>query len=131
MPNQNQFNHTAVHLPVINLEKTLAYYKNTLGFYDEWTFGSKDGGIRRDNMRLLFYEDPDHVELINSAKHRLPVLWFVSNIEDVHAEFIKRDIEVIDPLRQHPYGLVEFAFVDLNGYFIRVAENTTQPHSPA
>ena len=52
------------HLPVKNLRQTLDYYQETLGFYDEWTWPDKngnpiDGGIRRDEMRLLFGEEPD------------------------------------------------------------------------
>jgi hypothetical protein len=41
------------HLPVRDLRATLDYYRDTLGFYDEWTLGEKDEGIRRDEMRLL------------------------------------------------------------------------------
>jgi hypothetical protein len=40
-----------------SLRLTLDYYHNTLGFYNEWSFGDKDGGIERDEMRLLFAED--------------------------------------------------------------------------
>jgi hypothetical protein len=129
--NEKQFNKTVIHLPVNNLNETLAYYKNTLGFCDEWSFGSKDGGIRRDNMRLLFYEDQEHVTLINSQKHRLAVLWFVDQIKEVYAEFQERNIEIISPLQQHPYELLEFAFIDVNGYYIRVAEQIDQNKLPA
>ena len=58
------------HLPVKNLRQTLNYYSDILGFYDEWTLANRngnetDGGIRRDDMRLLFGEDPDFVNTIN------------------------------------------------------------------
>jgi hypothetical protein len=49
-------------------------------------------------------------------------MWFVENIEQVLSEFKQREIELADDLRIHPYGLKEFAFVDVNGYFVRVAE---------
>jgi len=110
------------HLPVKNLRVTLDYYRNKLGFYDEWTFGDKDGGIRRDDLRLLFAEDDDFTGDINNNQHRLPLMWFVVNIEQVFSEFKQRDIMLADDLRIHPYGLKEFAFVDVNGYYIRVAE---------
>ena len=115
-------------MPVRNLEETLIYYRDTLGFYDEWTWANKDGkitdgGIRRDDMHLLFAEDATFTNTINSYnKSRLPLLWFVDNIDDVYSEFQDKNIEVADTLRAHPYGLREFAFVDINGYYIRVAE---------
>ena len=115
------------HLPVKNLRQTLDYYHEVLGFEDEWTWmnkdgDSKDGGICRDNMRLLFAEDAQFVKAINNEKHRLPLMWFVNNIEEIFTEFQKRNIEIADALKSHPYGLREFAFIDINGYYIRVAE---------
>src|ERR1700760_2107049 len=117
------------HLPVKNLWETLDYYCDKLGFYDEWTETNHegkltDGGCRRDEMRLLFGEDPDFVEIILSyGKNRLPLMWFVKNIDEVYAEFQSKGIVIADELRAHPYGLREFAFIDINGYYIRVAES--------
>jgi hypothetical protein len=110
------------HLPVKDLRLTFDYYRDKLGFCDEWTFGNTDGGIRRDDLKLLFAEDKDFTNDINNNNHRLPLLWFVDNIEDIYAKFKNRDIEIADELRTHPYGLREFAFIDINGYYIRVAE---------
>ncbi|HEX6194155.1 MAG TPA: VOC family protein [Chitinophagaceae bacterium] len=117
-----QFNRSGPHLPVRNLQETLAYYREKLGFTDEWTFGNKDGGIRRDQMRLLFGEDPEFVNEINTTTHRLPLVWFVDNIEAIYAEFKDRNIAIADSLKMHPYGLQEFSFIDINGYYIRIAE---------
>ncbi len=117
-----KFIRSGPHLPVSNLRLTLDYYRDTLGFYDEWTFGDKDGGIRRDRMRLLFAEDNDFVKDINNKQHRLPLMWFVDNIDEIFFEFKERNIELADDLKKHPYGLREFAFIDINGYYIRVAE---------
>ena len=117
------------HLPVRNLRKTLDYYRDILGFSDEWTWSNKDGdiidgGVRRDDMRLLFGEDPNFIDTINSyQKSRLPLMWFVENIEEVFSEFKSRNIEIEDDLRSHSYGLREFSFIDINGYYIRVAES--------
>ncbi|PWT74817.1 MAG: hypothetical protein C5B59_10225 [Bacteroidetes bacterium] len=120
---EKKFIRSNPHLPVINLQSTIDYYRDTLGFYDEWTFGDKDGGIRRQEMRLLFAEDPEFVSHINNDQHHLPLLWFVDNIEEVLAEWKTRKIEIVDVLRTHPYGGKEFAFIDVNGYYIRVAES--------
>ena len=123
-----KFIRTNPHLPVRNLQQTLDYYRDHLGFYEEWTWTNDegkvvDGGIKRDDMRLLFAEDPEFVNVINSyKKNRLPMMWFVENIDEIFSEFQKREIEFEDTLRMHPFGLREFSFVDINGYYIRVAE---------
>jgi uncharacterized glyoxalase superfamily protein PhnB len=118
----NQFIRINPHLPVKNIRQTLDYYRDVLGFNEEWTWGEKDGGIRRDEMRLLFGEDVDFTNDINNDKHRLSVMWFVEHIDEVFAEFKLRGVELADELKTHPYGLKEFAFIDINGYYCRVAE---------
>lgn len=117
-----KFQRAGAHLPVINLKQTLAYYRNTLGFSDEWLWGEKDGGISRDDMRLLFVEDPEYTGIINNQVNRFILLWFVDNIEAVFSEFKERGIEIVSELASYPYDLREFAFIDINGYYIRVAE---------
>jgi uncharacterized glyoxalase superfamily protein PhnB len=117
-----KFIRSGPHLPVKNLVETIAWYRDALGFYDEWSFGDKDGGIRRDEMQLLFCEDPNFTADVNNAAHRLPLMWFVENMEEIYAEFKQRGVVLADELKQHPYGLKEFAFIDINGYYIRVAE---------
>jgi catechol 2,3-dioxygenase-like lactoylglutathione lyase family enzyme len=96
------------HLPVKDLRKTLDYYRNTLGFDDEWTWMNKDGdirdgGIRRNDMQLLFGEDPEFTNAINNEEHRLSLMWFVDNIDEIFTEFQKRNIEVVDTLKTHSY----------------------------
>jgi uncharacterized glyoxalase superfamily protein PhnB len=119
------------HLQVRNLRETLDYYRDTLGFYDEWTWANKggdikDGGIRRDDMRLLFGEEPEFIDAVNNKKNRLPLMWFVDNIDEIFSEFQVRNIEIADTLKTHPYGLREFCFIDINGYYIRIAEGTKE-----
>ncbi|MGZ3811205.1 MAG: VOC family protein [Mucilaginibacter sp.] len=110
------------HLPVINLRQTLDYYRDTLGFYDEWTEGRLDGGIHRDGLLMLFAQNPSHAKTINTSDARLNLLWFVDNIDEVNAEFKRKNIEIASPLTNYSYGLREFAFIDINGYYIRVAQ---------
>lgn len=118
---ETKFIRCTPHLPVKKLKQTFEFYKS-IGFGQEWIFGDKDGGIKRDDMRLLFAEDENFVNDINNKQHRLPLMWFVENIDEVYAEFKERRITIADALRMHPYGLREFAFIDINGYYIRVAE---------
>lgn len=120
--NEQKFVRCSAHLPVSNLRQSLDYYRDQLGFYDEWMFGEKDGGIRRNEMRLLFAEDPEYTSRINNGEKRLPLLWFVNDIDAIYQEFQQRNIPIASHLQHHPYGLREFAFIDINGYYIRIAE---------
>jgi catechol 2,3-dioxygenase-like lactoylglutathione lyase family enzyme len=117
-----QFSHCTPQLPVSDLEATLKYYRDKLGFTDGWKFGERDGGASRDDLRMLVAEDKEFVQDVNNKDHKLPLMWFVKNIDEVLLQFKSSNIVLADDLRLHPYGLKEFAFVDINGYYIRVAE---------
>ena len=91
-----KFIRSNAHLPVKNLRQTLDYYREVLGFCEEWTWENKegiitDGGIRRDDMRLLFAEDVEFTININGGNNRLPIMWFVENINEIYAEFKNRE----------------------------------------
>lgn len=126
MEKEMKFIRSAAHLPVRILHQTLNYYRDKLGFYEEWTFGDKDGGIRRDDLRMLFAEDPEFVSRINSGSQRFPLIWFVRNIDQIYKEFSDRKIDFASPLQVHPYKMREFSFIDINGYYIRVSEGTQE-----
>src|SRR3982751_3511340 len=117
-----KFHRCGAHLPVINLRETLDYYRDKFGFYEEWTFGDIDGGIRRDDMRLLFGEDAAYVQKINNDTARFNLIWFVENIDEIYTEYQDRGIEIVSPLTTYTYGMREFAIIDINSYYIRIAE---------
>jgi uncharacterized glyoxalase superfamily protein PhnB len=117
-----KFHKAGVNLPVRNLRETLDYYRDQLGFYEEWTFGSVDGGLRRDEIRLLFGENAAYVDIINNENNCLNLIWFVEDIEAIYTEYQERGIKIISPLESYDYGMREFAFFDINGYYVRVSE---------
>jgi catechol 2,3-dioxygenase-like lactoylglutathione lyase family enzyme len=85
-----KFHRSAPHLPVKNLRETLDYYRDVLGFCEEWTFGDRDGGIQRDDMRILFVEDPVHISAINTLTRRLNLVWYVDNIDEIFSALKQR-----------------------------------------
>ena len=116
------FHRCGIHIPVKNLRETLKYYQEKLGFTEEWIWGEKDGGLQRDKMRLLFGEDPVYTGILNNNNNRLNLIWFVENVDEIYKEFQERKIEIASELKDYAYGIREFAFVDINGYYIRIAE---------
>jgi hypothetical protein len=108
----------------------LTIYRDKLSFYEEWTLGEKDDGITRDDMRLLFAEDPDFVNDLNSKQHRLPLIWFVENIDEVFSEFMERNIEIADALRTEyrrscKIELDSFSLADLSFLFYSDRKEST------
>ena len=109
-------------IPVKNLMETLDFYRDTFGFYEIWTWGEYDGGIRRDDMRLVFCEDPEYVKAINNETYHFTFLWFVDNVDEIYEEYKAKNIPILRDIRNEPYGTREFSVADNNGGIIRVSE---------
>ena len=122
---ENKFHRVSPFIPVKNLMQTLDYYRDRFGFYDEWTWGDIDGGIRRDDMRLLFTEEPGYVSAINNENTHFVLIWFVDNVDDIYKEFKERNIKIENDIESKPWGIREFSIQDLNGYLIRISEGIT------
>lgn len=117
------FDHTVPFLPVKDLKETIAYYRDKLGFSNEWFWEDSDAGIERDDMHLLFNKNAEFAERINGGGDRgFELMWFVENVDDIHDEYKEKGIEITGELKDEPWGVREFAFKDINGYYVRVAE---------
>jgi uncharacterized glyoxalase superfamily protein PhnB len=116
------FSHAGPFLPVKDLKETIQYYKEQLGFYEEWFWKDSDAGIRRDDLRLLFNKAPEFVADINSKNHALEICWFVRNVDAIYEEYKSKGLTITSPLQDQPWKMREFSIMDLNGYIIRIGE---------
>jgi len=116
------FSHAVPFLPVKDLKETIAYYKDKLGFYEEWFWEDSDAGIRRDDLRLLFNRNPEHVAQINSNSQAFEICWFVQNVDAIYKEYKTKGVEFDKELEDKPWKIREFTIFDNNGYSIRIGE---------
>ena len=77
-----KFYRCGIHLPVGNLKETLDFYQEFWVFLKNG-YGKKGWRDQSDEMRLLFVEDPKYVATVNNNNHRLNLMWFVDNIEEI------------------------------------------------
>src|SRR5271165_6099858 len=106
---QKKFNRLTAFIPVRDIYETLNYYRDTLGFSDEWTMGT-DGGIRRDDMRVIFAQDPHYLSEINNNTYRFVLIWFVDNVDAIYREFKDdRKIPIVQEIENRPWGIREFS----------------------
>ncbi len=117
-----KFNSVVPFLPVANLKATIDYYRDVLGFSNEWFWGDSDATILRDDMRLLFNHNPEYAAVVNSAHANLEIMWFVENIDAIYAEYTEKKVNIVTQLKNKPWGTREFTILDMNGYYIRIAQ---------
>jgi uncharacterized glyoxalase superfamily protein PhnB len=117
---QKFFYKTVPFLPVRDLQETISYYKQELGFTDEWFWGDPpmDAGCHRDGLSLLFNQN----ESLAARIVGFELVMFVDDVDGIYEEFTNRPaIKIASPLRDEPWGIREFTIQDPNGYLLRIS----------
>ena len=121
------------NLIVSNVERSVAFYRDTLGFEVNTTVPEqppyvfalmKHGGVQ------IFLNAPEPAAAEYPAFKDRPIggtLTLFIQVDDVRAahEALKSRVEIVMPLEKKWYGVTEFAFTDPDGYVITFAQPET------
>ena len=116
-------------LRVTDLENSIAFYGQLLGFEIVWRAPNEGGG---ENCML---RSGDVDLLITTGLHLgdtpafTGTLYFAARGVDELFEAIKESVEIAWPLAEMDYGGREFGFRDPDGYLLAVTEMTEEPAS--
>ncbi len=121
---EKYFHKVNPYLAVTDLDKTIAFYRDQLGFSNEWVVDAplKVGGISRNDIMLLFQQHPDYVKMINTETESFELIFSVTNAEEIYKEYKTKGIHFIEDLTDRPWKIREFIIQDINGYWLRISE---------
>ena len=99
------------------------HYRDTMGFgYDRfWGEPPSFVILHRDGMYVMLKQadDPKHVVPHWTVSDKLWNIYFwVSDVDALHAEFVRRGAKIDYELCDQPYGCREFGTQDLDGHDI-------------
>lgn len=118
---EKKFWKVSPHLPVKDVKETVEWYKQNLGFGEEWFYGDPitDGDCRRDEMRFLFGIGSEPFQPLKD----ISLILFVSNVDEVYNEVTERRLPITREIKDYDYGIREFSILDCNGYLLRFSES--------
>ncbi|MGX5857287.1 VOC family protein [Dyadobacter jiangsuensis] len=106
-------------LLVSNLEEAIAFYVQQLGFTLAFTYEDFYAGIEKNghpiHLKTDYRETKDRPSRSNNDE--LDLVFAVDNVAGVFEEITKTNVEIIQPLREMPYG-TEFYIADPDGHVI-------------
>ncbi|MGR9157936.1 bleomycin resistance protein [Rhizobium leguminosarum] len=101
-------------LPSLDIDETLAFYRDALGF-TEIVYRAADYLIlRRDDMELHFWRTQDATLCQNSS-----VYLRGGGIGALHAEYRERGVERLSDMEVRPWNMEEFYIHDPHGNLLR------------
>ncbi len=106
-------------LRVVDLDRSLAYYRDQLGFEVEFTYEGFYAGILCDGCRLHLKcsAPPERDQKAFEAAGHLDACFAVQNAETLASRFARAGALFSVPLRSMPYGK-EFYVRDPDGYIL-------------
>ncbi len=112
-------------LAVKNLEKSVDYYLNKLGFETVWT---DDGWhtVRREKFSIMLGECPDDRSAFETKNHSYFAYIDVENIDKLYEEYQSKDIDM-RPIGDKPWGQREFAITTIDGHRITFGGEIKEP----
>ena len=121
------------NLMVNNVEETIEYYTDILGFTLLRTVPEKEtpdwAMVKRNDVVIMF-------QSVKSLTNEMPRLQGekpgggltfyikVDRITELHEELYHNEVEIISDLESTFYNTIEFSIVDMNGYLLTFSEET-------
>jgi predicted enzyme related to lactoylglutathione lyase len=112
----------SAQLPVASIEQSIEFYTKKLGFNLDFKYEDFYAGIVKDGHSIHLKSGSSEG---NDGKNKkdLDIVFSVNNIDDLYHELLSKSIEVVQPLRDMPYGR-EFYIADPDGNRIAFIEET-------
>jgi len=117
-PSRPRFHDVVPILRSTNLQASIDFYCQQLGFELGWKWGEPAtvASVCYDKVEL-------NLVVQETEFHPSSVYIYVDQVETVLATWSARGLEVKNPLKEQPYGMKDFEFEDPDGNLICVGES--------
>lgn len=107
----------APELPVSNLQASLTYYEQKLGFRVAMELPERDYAIvERDDIAVHLFQDDTH------GHSSVGLHIFTNDLDALHDELLHRGASVTQPIERKPWGNRDFRVEDNSGNVIKFTE---------
>lgn len=113
----SELTHGRYVLAVRDLERSVAYYHDVLGFrvterFEGWAF------LERDAVCLMLGHCPETLSPGELGDHSYFAYIEVSKARELHDEFSSNGASFVKAIRDEPWGMREFGIVTIDGHRI-------------
>jgi predicted N-acetyltransferase YhbS/uncharacterized glyoxalase superfamily protein PhnB len=108
--------HAEPILAVNNIQETVSYWHDVLGFPTKWTWGEPPnyGGVAWNGAFIQFSLNPK----LAAASKANAIFIRVRELEALYDFHQKKNAVIIEPLENKPWGMAGYTVEDINGYYI-------------
>ena len=109
---------------VDDLEASLAFYQERLGFTKDFVYEGFYAAVSRDGATIHLKCAPklDAERSHRKAMQHLDAYVEVVDVPDLHDELVRRGAAIRTPLEKRPWGALDFQVEDPDGYILCFSE---------
>jgi predicted enzyme related to lactoylglutathione lyase len=107
-------------LQVTDIDRSVEFYTKTLGFDVDFRYEDFYSGIIKDGYSIHLKSGTPSIDK-RKTNEDLDIIFLVNEIKDLYEEILSKSVEIIQPLREMPYGK-EFYIADPDGNVIAFLE---------
>lgn len=102
-----------------DIEATLTFYKDVLGFESTWTWGEPPtfGSASMGGVTIMFNLQPELCAKVRGHQHWVKV----DDVDELYRTHLAKGAKVVEEVEDKPWGMREYVVEDLNGYYLRFA----------
>ncbi|MEZ2414705.1 VOC family protein [Muriicola sp. E247] len=104
-------------LAVKDITVSAKYYQEKLGLQSVW-HGEGWHFLKRDSIFVMLGECPDDRSAFETKNHSYFAYIDVEGIDQLHAEYLKKGVDIIYPLKDQPWEQREFGIQTVDGHRI-------------
>lgn len=103
-------------LAVKDVSEAISYWHTVLGFPEKWTWGNpvNHGGVSWHGVQIQFSHDP----ALASTARGYSIFIKVKNLQALYDFHKNKNVEIVEPLENKPWGMAGYTVREINGYFI-------------
>ena len=114
---------------VDDLASAVAYYREQLGFREDFVYESFYASVSRDSVPIHLKCAPKTVSdrQLRKQEEHLDAFVAVTAVDALYLELQKRGARITKPLQERPWGHTDFYVEDPDGYILCFSEDTSSP----
>jgi len=123
----SRIHHAAPQFLVDDLERSVAFYRDRLGFEADFVYDDFYASVSRDGVPIhLKHADKLEAErTLRKAEEHLDAYVSVEDVRGLHTELEQRGTRISKPLEERPWGERDFYVEDPDGYILCFSESAS------
>ncbi len=121
-------------VPVIataDVPASVRYFEEQLGFTQRWAWGEPPvyAAVRSGSVLLYICQDNDLAAAIARERVHPEIFIWVNDVERLYRQHRERNVEIVEELKERPWGAKQYVAREPNGYYLKFTEEASEPCS--